>query len=1021
MLLSLPLNAQRAVLSVIFVMLLCAGSLAQVPIAPSAPAEPPVSITGRTYFYDYETIPLRIPVTGYSVEILFASPGGRTCKVAAPAVNGQAFLTLSPYALFAGEWAVSAGGKSLSLHIVSSIARTHFTFGVYQGNLWDDHPPFYSLTIKSHDERVRAFRDDYAINLLMLQHGGFPTSPHMLDLLTASEAQYTTLNTLAGQHQPDGGQNDWSDPEVIESLQYRAKHLAQYLRPFGGFLGVHYADEPGLTYGIETPDGKRYDLGAQTPGPNDYMGPMAVEIQRNQYTQITGKDAPDWRKPLANIDRFVDFNRWRSTILGDVFAQTTSSIKEIDPRLIGYGQVYEWAALSDGCYPPEEAKGVDVLSTHAYPDRQLGIWYPAHETDAMRSGAWNKPLWMMPTWLGLMPPDGVRACVYSTLARKVEGIVWPLDWMQTWPQAKEVAQRILPISGMLLQTQKLHDEVGIFHSRDQHIYDFARDVTNNWGGRDYVGRLNTAWLMALAAQYPTTRVEEEDLFAGRANVHKVLLAPGLTYAQPQTIQALEKYIAGGGTVLLDGTSTVEIHGAKKLPFAFADWYNSARPGTPEYHDWTDRKRFDEFVMPHVKELAAELATNAKPVAKCDNPQFMVTLQGADKGRYLWVVNMAQEDKRDDETDKAHPLPHYLVPASAMVTFPEGVYAAYDVFAGKSLDSHTVTLHLDKGDARLYALLPNAIANVTVKAEWKAPQFDITAGVSGKNGVIDAVIPLAVTLTAPDGKVFRQCYRATQHGLFHEELPLGLSAAEGSWTVTVTELLSGKTMTQPVVVTPTGRAFATSTPVELIDIDNYPTSLTWDKGDVLVLYGDGPAKGAALKLTALLLARGVPIAADEAAKYLKERPTTPHTCNLLMGAGAPLAIDKQVILVGNRENNKLIARLVDQYQLTPRPISKDYPGPSRALIYWTQGMFGLHHDILTIYADDVFGLEKAVNAFDRILSGKQIGEYRALMAKLGGIVPLPPPVVNSQETAVGNKLVKKGTEVVHSKLVKKVAR
>ncbi len=950
-------------LTLLLLLSLCCPMLAN-----AAEEERPFSPTGRIWYYDSETIPLVIPASGLQATVTLVS-AGRSRQLTVPVIQGRATLTLPSYALAPGAWTVSAGGSpSYTLQVVSSIPNTPFTICVYQGNIWGEKPSFYEKNTPP-IERIRRWRDLYGINMLMLQHGGVNVPPAQVDLLIQAQARYSTLNTLAGQHQPDGSHNDWSDPETVESLLYRAKHLAQHLRPHGGFVGVHYADEPGLTWGVETPDGKMYDLGERKPAKEDYLGPMAVPIQRTEYKRITGKSVPNWRQPQDDWQGWSDFILWRTTVLGDAFAMATQAVKEVDPKLIGYSQIYEWsAAPTDGCYPPQQARGVDVLSTHAYTDRQLGMWYPAHETDAMRSGAWDKPLWMLPTWsMNLMPVDGVRACVYSTLAQKVEGLVWPLDWHETWPQAEEVSKRILPISGMLYHTQKLREGVGILHSLHQHIFDFSKEVTDWHGGKTYVGRLNTAWMMTQAAHFPTSRIEEEEVLAGKAGLYRVILVPGLTYRHEPLVRKLESYIAQGGIVVLDAGSTVHIKGAIVLPFAFTDWFSNARSSRPEYQDWTDRRRFDALVGKDLPRFKALIEPLVKPVVTCDNPMWMTTRQGGDRARYLWVVNMAQEDIPDaNRTKSAYGslTPRWnLTPASGKVTLPSGSGAAYDVFAGKRLDTRELTLNLDKGDAALYALLPTAIDDVQMSVRWKSPMMVLSATVTGKRKTIDAVVPLSITITAPDGTFFRTIYRATRHGKFTEELPLGSSTLHGSWQVDVKELLSGIIRSKAVKVNPSVLQASTG-PVEVVDGDRIHRALR-TKQEVLVLYGPETDRPAAERVATLLQKHGINALVDVASKHIKERPATRHT-TALQQSGHPLTINKQVVLLGNVATNPLITRLVKQYRICPRQVNANYPGPGHALLYWAQGMFGLQNDIVTLYADDAEGLEQAIIALARQL-------------------------------------------------------
>src|SRR5690606_545752 len=82
---------------------------------------------------------------------------------------------------------------------------------------------------------------------------------------------------------------------------------------------------------------------------------------------------------------------------------------------------------------------------------------------------------------------------------------------------------------------------------------------------------------------------------------------------------------------------------------------------------------------------------------------------------------------------------------------------------------------------------------------------------------------------------------------------------------------------------------------------------------------------------------------------------------------PLAIHRQTILLGDRRSNPLMAMLVDDYLLSPRPLDERYPGPGRALAWWSSGLFGLEHDIVALYACDEPGLVAGAMALPGVLA------------------------------------------------------
>ena len=935
------------------------------------------STTGRLFFRLDEPIPMRVKAAGSSAEVVLAADGGRERRFACPANGGWAYFTIEPHALSPGEWTVTAGGKRCALTVVPSVEQTPFGIAVYQASLDYTKPPWHAHDMPI-EQRIATLRDDYGVNTLLwwYMNGWVPPEhppvpdrdprvrPESVDRITRSLARFMQVNVVARMHQPGGPENDWSDEAAIMSCRYTTRLAAQRGRPFGGFIGLHLADEPGLSWGVMHADGHCEPFRGQKDG--IYAGPLAVPPQLAGYTRATGRPAPDTLHPEKDIDNWAAFMRWRTTVLGDVFATLSRDVKAVDPDLISTGQLYAWEAFIDGVYIRTETHGVDLVCTHAYPDRHIGLWYPVHETDCVRTGAWDKPLWQLPVWPGCAPADGIRAAVYSTLARKVEGLIWSLDSMITWPQAKEVMQKILPISGMLALAEKPRDPVAIFFSREEMIHAIAADQKESTSsGHQYVGRLNSAWLTAMAAHYPAVQVIEEDALTGAIAAHRVVIAPHLTHCPQPVLAALERYVAQGGTLLLDKNSTVQVEGALTLSFAFPDAF--------EGRTMSDRVMFDSLILPHVKALASTFRMialipgtsdwHAAPVAECDNPWFLLSLQNADCGRYLWAVNMAQDDRKDAKAPRWNP-----VPAKAIVTLPTGWGAIYDVFARKRVEAGPMRLSLDAGDAAIFALMPSAIERVAVqRLTFDAPSLELAASVENADMCVDAVIPLEIRITppgvpSPDGSTLRPLYRATRHGRFSERIAIGATPVEGEWRVTITELLSGQSATQSVIVARGDGRLFDAPAVDLFDAQRIAEALRPEKGEILVLHGDGAA-GQAEKLAAALKARGRAARADRAERH------TGHTISIDTKIWPleqpPLAIGRQVVLVGDRRN-ALMKLLVDSYLLCPRLIDEAYPGAGRAIVWWANGMFGLENDIVAVYATDAAGMEAGVRTVEEIV-------------------------------------------------------
>ncbi len=919
-------------------------------------AENPLTAEGRNYFYENERIALTVPASGDNVEVKFVNATGIKRAVTVPVQSGFAQFQLEPLALSPGQWSIEAGGTKGAITIASSIRGTPYTFLNYQG--WvDDAVPLWGEWMKpvTSEQRVQQWRDDYGINMLQLQNGGIPTTPRTQDLLIQMGARFSTLSTMAGQHQPSGGLFDWSMPEVLVATRRQAQHAAQVLRRYPGFIGVHYADEPGLTYGTRNPDGTFEPYNGTVPDQKThYFGPLAVPAQFALYTQKTGKPLPDVFNPQANLEPWLDYMRFRTTILGDAFSQYTRDVHKIDPRLIGYSQLYAWMFLSDGEYPPENTKGVDVISSHAYIDFALGLWYPVHESDAMRDGDWGKPLWMMPSFEGMIR----MPTIYASISRKLEGLGWDRTTALTVPETKLLAQRIVPISGMLYDVSKPRDPVAVFYSRDQYLVEMSKNIKNHYQGRDYASRLGAAWIMSNAAQCPAVRVVEEDLINGLAKEHKVIIAPQLTYARPQIKAALEKFVRDGGTLLMDQTATLEIPGATKLPFSFVDWGAQATAGSPGFENLTQGQIFDKYIVPNLPAFKEAIAGKVTPLVHAADPWLLASQQLAQGGQYVWLVNM-KHSTRDT-----------FLPLSTSVTLPKAP-AIYDVFARKLIPSETIELNLAGGDAAVYAIMPSKVETVKIEAQPAVGTVKLLASVSGAAGPVDAIIPLSFELRDPSGNLVKKFYRATSHGRFEEVLSLGNAPAAGEYSIHIQELLSNQQATVKFAPQLASGIFAATATVDVFDDDHILSTLKENKGKkMLVLYGTEAQKPIAQKVADLVQQQGGDPILAPASKYdvLREGrvPSLFYTAGIYTD---PVDIPHAAVLIGSEKDNPLTKRVVAAL-LVPRPISEKYPGSGRGMVYWARSILGLDKDLVMIYANDAKGLERALEAFEQtVKTGK----------------------------------------------------
>jgi len=878
-------------------------------------------------------------------------------------------------ALSPGKWTASVNGEPrLSFEVVSGVVNTPFVIDNYGGGIPDAEHGFFSgpgpMPV---EERIRMYRETYGINRMMLTgHHGGPASAKDFDRAAKVGARVSAQHVVAGQHQPGGTSTSWADPDVLMGTRYRASWAAQKWRRLGGgvFDGVHYADEPGLTWGIGNEDGTMRSMFPREQG--WYTGPFAVPAQHELFRATTGEQPPDFRNPRADFDRWLAFQRFRSEILGDVFAALTREVHRVDPEMIGFSQVYAWRALAEGIYPRATARGLDVHATHGY-----GSWtylrhmYPASIVDAQRVASRDKPLWMLGPWLGNQADEGgVRAVVYGVLARKVEGIIWPLDWMRHWPEAAEVSQRILPISGVLAKADKRVDPVALLQSRDSHLEIIAQDWRSSHPGRPYYGRMLTAWWSLQAAGYPSTWIVEEDLLQDRIDKHRVLIAPSLVRLQPQHRRALEAYIERGGVVLMDQNSRVNIKGARRLPFAFDNGFDETLlPRLSPVISANTQLAFDTLIRGNLPALTSALSELVTPAVTTASPHVLQGVYDAGEAKYVWLVN--QKNRKSNEVQ------YSPEPLTTRVELPDvdAYAAAFDVLNGLELQERRFQTHFRPGDAKFYALFeraPGAFGDVVGDYE-QGHVIARTQLLDASGEPLAAIVPLRVTLHGPGGDVLEKVFRATgKDGVYDDRFAIGRANLQGRYRVVIENVLTG-TRTMAAATKP-------STPEPIENIDTGPVEL-YDQqhieqmfqevNDVLLLASTPVQRAQAQRLAEALKPHGIRAEIADAAEHTQPVKLAITAFKAWSGfAVFPNAIHRHVIVLGDDTSNPVMKQLLEIHNLPPHPVDKDAPGTGRALVWWVRAAFGIDHQAIAVLARDDQGLRRGVDRIVELLQNLQ---------------------------------------------------
>ena len=462
-------------------------------------------------------------------------------------------------------------------------------------------------------------------------------------------------------------------------------------------------------------------------------------------------------------------------------------------------------------------------------------------------------------------------------------------------------------------------------------------------------------------------------------------------------------------MLLTGDSTVSIKGAKKL---------DVKPRMPDqekidelmkakkYNDlgpYTTTGKFFEGAAPLAKAIKAELdKIGVKPPLECDVPSIIVTRQAAGDVEYVFAVN-ATYDGAKGEKNALRATKAKLRIGGA----PPGEKGTqvYDALVGgpvpklKSDGNGSLTgeFRFGPGQMRVFARVLRPIHQIVVTmpvvtrdlSREKDPiRVEFAASlVNRDNVIINSSVPFRVEVTDPLGAMRYELYRATKLGQLQVTLPLAANDPAGKWMVRLTNLLDNEDLWTSFTYAPPARAPAVAGATHRAvyfgnDLDNIfrfarlHRQVTIVKGTALY------HAAAAERLVKILDPWGVKCQVVDAATAGKARTLTEEEAKTWVGLGfgkakpgadnpvsqVGFAVQGDVILLGNPEDNTLIKYLNDNKFLPYAPKAGTFPGAGRGMVAWQRDGVGHGQESVTLIAHDADGLSEAVGTFYEAVAG-----------------------------------------------------
>lgn len=230
---------------------------------------------------------------------------------------------------------------------------------------------------------------------------------------------YMTNCTMGGAHQIDLRlECDWSDPYVIKGGTQRVVRRALMDRLYPNAIGVHFFDEPGLTWSKDPDTGE--------------MVNSLVPAQHRSYVSAFGKDAIHYKKVDPNnadhLSQWDQWARWKLGLMDAAWADSKFGVERVKSNMLSATQSqYGYMAFSDGYYF-NVVRSLPVISGHGgYHDGGLAYFTPSWYLEIARARDFARPNWYLPTWYGDTTNDQMRCEQYLSFQTNIQGLMTPPD------------------------------------------------------------------------------------------------------------------------------------------------------------------------------------------------------------------------------------------------------------------------------------------------------------------------------------------------------------------------------------------------------------------------------------------------------------------------------------------------------------------------------------------------------------------------------------------------------------------
>ena len=537
--------------------------------------------------------------------------------------------------------------------------------------------------------------------------------------------------TISAVHQMDMRVKDcdWSDPSVLVGAEARVVRRALIDRAFPNCMGVHFYDEPGLTWQFDTPIGNvPWNIPAEDAAYLDAFGESA-----KLYSQFDPSTQ-------AGVDYYSKYSRFKLQFMDAFEKIAMSGVTKVKPSMLSVTQsVYSPYNYTDGYYF-NVVRSMPVISGHGGYDDWGTSFMNTTFTNELggRLRSLNKPYWYMPIWSDI-PAVGYRMEQYLSFMSGIQGMFKPPNVRAQDPQKNVSGEGFVESNltmaklGTIFNTMPpARNEVGVLVPLSQALYSDIAEApkTLRWYGAD--GSTNVKPMLVFYASkmthIPIDFLLEEDVLDGSlARQYQAVILPGATNVDARVVRALEAYIAGGGHLYLTDESTQTITGAEKLGAGIDKSVIDAFLKIAK-DSGNNTAQFFTLATPVAKAFTARMTgIGIHPIAECNEPGVFFSHQGKGDIDYLFAVN-ATPDPTDPKAMNA------IKAVAPTIALPDDGRPVYDAVRGgtvselvKDVKTHTLRgiVRFGWGGMRVFARTSRPIAGVDLQTPVVYHDFTIT--------------------------------------------------------------------------------------------------------------------------------------------------------------------------------------------------------------------------------------------------------------------------------------------------------